>query len=202
MSRSGRLLLLVVGILFLFTCTLAWKGPPLAWEIQLSAWIHGLQGTGVDWMLRAVSRIGSETVPFVLIPLLAFVLWKAGLPGRAWVLLAGVGGASLTNLTLKHLIDRPRPGGMLFPAYDDLGSPGFPSGHVVLFVTCFGYLILPAWKHLSGSLRIVVTGGLAFLILSIGISRVWLGAHWPLDCAGGYLLGTLMVAGMRRLYSG
>ena len=94
----------------------------------------------------------------MLIPLLAFVLWKAGLPGRAWVLLAGAGGVSLTNLTLKHLIDRPRPGGKLFPAYIDLDSPGFPSGHVVLFVTCFGYLILLAWKHLSGSLRTVVTG--------------------------------------------
>ena len=198
MSRSGRLLLPAVGILFLFTCTLAWEGPPLAWEIQLSAWIHSVQGTGVNWTLRAVSRIGSEAVPFLLIPLLAFVLWKAGLAGRAWILLAGAAVASLTNLTLKHLIDRPRPGGILFPAYKDLGSPGFPSGHVVLFVTCFGYLILLARKHLSGSLRTIVTGGLAFLILSVGISRVWLGVHWPLDCVGGYLLGTLVLTVMWR----
>ena len=201
MSRPSRLLLPLAGILLLLTCVLAWQGLPFTWEIQLSSWIHRVQGPGVGWILRAVSWIGSQAVPFMLIPLLAFVLWKAGLPGRAWVLLAGAGAGSLTNLTLKHLIDRPRPGGKLFPAYIDLDSPGFPSGHVVLFVTCFGYLILLAWKHLSGSLRTVVTGGLAFLILAVGISRVWLGVHWPLDCVGGYLFGTLIVGAMLKVKS-
>ena len=46
MSRSGRLLLPAVGILFLLTCTLAWRGTPWAWEIQLSAWIHSVGAWG------------------------------------------------------------------------------------------------------------------------------------------------------------
>ena len=198
MSRSGRLLLTGAGIPFLFTCLLAWRGSPFVWEIQLAGWIYRVQEPVLGWILRAVSWIGSGYMSFLMVPILALLLWKAGLVLQCWVLLAGVGGASLTNLVVKHLIDRPRPGGMLFPAYTDPGSPGFPSGHVVLFVTCFGYLLLLAWRHLSGSLRTVVTGGLGFLILSIGISRVWLGVHWPLDCIGGYLLGALMVGAMRR----
>ena len=107
LSRPGRLFLPLAGILLLLTCVLAWQGPPFTWEIQLSSWIHRVQGPGVGWILRAVSWIGSGAVPFMLIPLLAFVLWKAGLPERAWVLLAGAGGASLTNL-MRSLLEAPR----------------------------------------------------------------------------------------------
>ena len=60
------------------------------------------------------------------------------------------------------------------------------------------YLLLLSWRHLSGFRRTVTTGGLGFLILAVGISRVWLGVHWPLDCIGGYLLGGLMVGAMQR----
>ena len=197
MSRSGRLLLTVAGILFLFTCLLAWRGTPFLWEMQLAGWIYQVHEPSVEWILRAVSWIGSGAVPFLMVPILALFLWKAGLVLQGWILLAGAGGASLANLVLKHLIDRPRPGGMLSPAFTDSGGPGFPSGHVVLFVACFGYLLLLAWRHLSGSLRAVVTAGLGFLILAVGISRVWLGMHWPLDCIGGYLLGALIVGAMR-----
>ena len=62
----------------------------------------------------------------------------------------------------------------------------------------FLFTCLLAWRHQSGSLRTVVAGGLGFLILAVGVSRVWLGVHWPLDCIGGYLLGALMVSAMGR----
>ena len=72
----------------------------------------------------------------------------------------------------------------MFPAYIDLDSP-LSIGPRRLFVTCFGYLILLAWKHLSGSLPYRRDGRPGFFDPGRRDLRVWLGVHWPLDCVGG-----------------
>ncbi len=104
--------------------------------------------------------------------------------GRRWleaVLLVSTISSFEVSSVLKRIVARARP---TLEAQDS-----FPSGHVVVFVVFFGTLGYLAWAHLSGYLRWIVVAACALLIVLVGPSRVYLGAHWPSDVAGGYLIG-------------
>lgn len=96
-----------------------------------------------------------------------------------------------SNLLLKRLINRSRPDAEFLVEVETLS---YPSGHAMMAMAFYGFLIYlfyqfkihKAWKIFSISLFVL-------LILSIGISRIYLGVHYPSDIAGGYLAGLIWV---------
>ena len=97
----------------------------------------------------------------------------------------------LLSYGLKAVIARPRPEEFLIEGYILPNDFSFPSGHVVFYVVFFGLIAVYA-KYLPGltiiGRRILLTTSVALISL-IGISRIYLGVHWPLDVISGYLLG-------------
>jgi undecaprenyl-diphosphatase len=99
-------------------------------------------------------------------------------------------GALLDELA-KALVARPRPSAALVSVTTrHLFDPSFPSGHVVFYCSYFGFLFGLAYL---GRNRAPRSSRLAMIlpvipIVLVGISRVYLGAHWPSDVLGGYLL--------------
>jgi undecaprenyl-diphosphatase len=95
---------------------------------------------------------------------------------------------------LKVIIARPRPPYYLpnpsdtFPLIDQYG---YPSGHVLFFVVFFGFIAYLAWMYQTGSVRKIIIAACGALLLLIGPSRVYLGAHWASDVLGSYMIGTL-----------
>jgi len=88
---------------------------------------------------------------------------------------------------LKHAAERPRP-----PAKDalmDAGGFSFPSGHAAASMALYALLAYMAARHLRGAARVtvLVTGGT--LVAFIGLSRIYLGAHYPTDVMAGWLVG-------------
>lgn len=152
--------------------------------------LQDFRNTGLDTAARISTTIGHTLVIVVSIPALSLVLWSRRRRADAlvvWTLLVPEG----LNIGLKALIDRPRPDLILthMPV-----SGSFPSGHSLhafllmsLLICITGELIKPM------RLRLALQGFLAFLILAVGTSRVYLGAHWPSDVIGGYLIGGLCV---------
>ena len=92
------------------------------------------------------------------------------------------------NSILKELINRPRPD----TAYAHMFQSGsFPSSHA-FGVTVIGVLLsYLALKYFSAQQGRVTTAALLVLALGVGISRLYLGAHYPTDVLAGWLLGGL-----------
>lgn len=94
----------------------------------------------------------------------------------------------------KNIVNRPRPGSAQVTIQEVLKDKSFPSLHVLLFTVFFGYMLyLSIYKIKTAWLKSVVATVSIFLILTIGISRIYLGAHWASDTLGGYLMGAVLI---------
>ena len=99
--------------------------------------------------------------------------------------------SALSNMALKEAIGRARP---TIEHLVVIKSLSYPSGHAMSAMAFYGFLIYLVFRikmHLF--LRIFLTLLFSFLILSIGISRVYLGVHFPSDVLGGFIAGLLWV---------
>jgi undecaprenyl-diphosphatase len=96
------------------------------------------------------------------------------------------------TFSLKRLIDRPRPAGdfdiLQFPT-----DPSFPSGHTMTALAFFGLWFIIAGDVLPKAARLPVRIACAAAVLLTGISRVYVGAHWPTDVLGALVWGTMFL---------
>lgn len=113
-----------------------------------------------------------------------------------------VGGSFLTGVVGKYLWHRPRP--LEMAVYLEK-SWSFPSGHAILAVSLYGFLIYFFWKYFKswGIKAGVLFFGLLIIIL-IGFSRLYLGVHYLSDVLAGYMIGLfwLMVSIILLNYQG
>lgn len=115
--------------------------------------------------------------------------WRDGM-----YLLGITAGQGTVNHAIKSVVARPRPGMDLVEVFLPNDGNSFPSGHVMLYTVFFGFLFFLAWSRLPRSpwrtLALVLTGG---LVLLVGPSRIFLGAHWLSDVVAAHLLGLLIL---------
>jgi len=98
-------------------------------------------------------------------------------------------------LALKGLFGRPRPSGeTLTAAY----GYSFPSGHAMMSVALYGFLILLLCAKRHKHRKLWVTA-LLLLIFLIGISRVYLNVHYATDVLGGWFFGLVWLTTVSRL---
>jgi undecaprenyl-diphosphatase len=108
--------------------------------------------------------------------------------------IAFIGVATLLNAALKQFIHRPRPD-TLYVSRMRFKTQSFPSGHAFGTVTTYGFIAYLSAAHLSQPLTIIIQLLLCLLIFLVGVSRVYLGAHYPTDVIGGWILGLICLFG-------
>ena len=164
--------------------------------------LRGLRANWLDDAAMTVSGMGHAGGGLVpAIPWVPVAVMAVTLGARRWTdtaLLAVSILASPINLGLKELAARPRPD-QGWALVEESGY-GFPSGHAVVVAVFFGCLIilLERWPILDGRLvlRRTVQGVILLLILAVGVSRVYLGVHWPSDVIAGFWFGLLYLLTM------
>lgn len=159
--------------------------------------IHDLQSLATPritaWMV-AVSALAGDEAALTIGLVVALALYRRPGPGAAGLyVLACLSGWGL-NTMLKELAGRARPDTLVTHAVPAAWY-SFPSGHAMLSVLLFGFgAVLLA----SGHRRPAVQAGVVLLgaavTLAVGISRIYLGAHWPSDVVGGFAAGAAWAA--------
>jgi len=148
---------------------------------------------GPRWLeeaMRDVTALGGFTVLTLLTIVAVVTLMRAGRLRQAFGMATVALGAELTSDLLKLAYARPRPD--LVPHGSYVYSNSFPSGHSTMSVAVYFTLatLLAAGASRPSSRRMIYTVA-GFLVLLIGVSRVYLGVHWPTDVAAGWALGSV-----------
>lgn len=148
---------------------------------------------GPKWLesaVRDVTALGSTVVLSFLVLSVAVFLWLTGQARTALFVLAGtISGTTLSSL-LKLAFARPRP--ELVPHQVEVYTASFPSGHALMSAVVYLTLgVLVARTQTDTTVRAFIMGLAVFLALAVGLSRVYLGVHWPSDVLAGWCLGGL-----------
>ena len=174
--------------------------PYFHWDERAADLLQSAPGL-FDFM-RLVSVPGDRWTPHALTcaTVLAFLLLRCFSEASALALSAGGGG--ILSRSFKLLIGRPRPSREFVEVFREIDSNSFPSGHVTFYVCYFGFLFFVAYAILPrGSMRrriaLTVT---ALPVALVGLSRVYLGEHWPSDTLGAYLMSGVWLAFCLELY--
>lgn len=142
-------------------------------------------------MMHAVSELGWRWISVGTRASLSTLMWAAGFRMESAFTLSTWSG-DLMTIAIKTRVLRPRPTKDLVRVMGELGEASFPSGHVVHYVTFYGFLFYLVFIHLKQRwFRTALLTLLAGIILLVGPSRIYMGHHWPSDVGGAYLVGTL-----------
>ena len=185
-ERWRRLLLLFAGLLLPFwgfgaLAEELHEGEVFAFDAPLLLFARELASHGFDRFFVAISALGYEwgvvPVDLVLIAWLGLKRWKreglfAGL---------ALGGSALLNLATKQWFARERPS--LWASIAPETTYSFPSGHAMGSMTLASVAVMLAW-HTRWRVPVSLAG-MAFVVL-VGMSRVYLGVHYPSDILAGW----------------
>lgn len=153
-------------------------------------WLQERATPLLDGIAGNVTALGDTLVVVVLAIVAGSLLWLLGRTGYAALLFVSVGGASIISPVLKSVFDRPRPRLVDVGAAYAEASPAYPSGHATLSMVTF--MVIAFIVHRLSETR---TTGVVALCLAgvavvlIGLSRLYLGVHYPSDVLAGYIAG-------------
>jgi membrane-associated phospholipid phosphatase len=160
---------------------------------RLALWFHQHATPAITYAAKAITFFGSVAwLTTLSICLVVYFISRDDRLNAFLVTLTMLGGG-LLNIFLKHYFHRQRP--VLENPLVTLSSYGFPSGHTMGATLLYGLLALLAWSNLKSlRARLVAALGACLLILLIGFTRIYLGAHFLSDVLGAFTAGILWLA--------
>ncbi|MHB1243591.1 MAG: phosphatase PAP2 family protein [Gaiellaceae bacterium] len=165
---------------------------PLArWDVSSAGWLVEHRSTvGLD-VFRAITNLGSPAVSLVIATIVCVALFRRRQIADAALLPVVLGGGELLNLVLKLSFHRARPElGVV-----QLDTYSYPSGHAMIATATYGAFAFLLWgRTRSGRTRILISAGVATIVLLICFSRLYLGVHYLSDVLGAVAAGATWLA--------
>jgi undecaprenyl-diphosphatase len=146
---------------------------------------------GPPWMatiMRDFTALGGVALLTTMTAIVVGFLFLTRKRHAAWmVVLSVIGGILISNL-LKWLFSRPRPN--LVPHGTEVFTQSFPSGHAMLSAVVYLTLgALLARTQADPRVKVYLLCSAGLLAFIVGISRIYLGVHWPTDVLAGWAVG-------------
>jgi membrane-associated phospholipid phosphatase len=201
--RSQLFTALAVVALLIFGCltVLVSDGLTSGTDLAVTRAIQSLTFPGVGPLMIGVSWIGFLPQSTIVVVVVTALFWLAGYRLEAMFAVAAAASFILTD-TIKQVMGRPRPSSDLVHVFASISGQSFPSGHVLFYVTFFGFLTYVAYALLKrGPLRTMLLWILGLLIVLVGPSRIWMGQHWASDALASYTLGFAYLVMLTEIYS-
>lgn len=179
-----RKVILVIGLLVLFVIltVLVMLGLTRGFDEAVYSIVRSLECGFFDKYFIYVTKLGNESTIIILVAILLLLLRNRD---RMLVFLSAIVSVA-SNQLIKHILMRDRPDVLKLI---EQGGYSYPSGHSMIAVAVYGLLLYFVWKKIRNK---YLKYGLSFLfvllILSIGISRIYVGVHYASDVLGGFLL--------------
>lgn len=144
------------------------------------------------WLTEAAEWLAHMGSPPVIVAMAAMaavvgLIWRK-VRGAAWTLPIAVVGSGVIIQGVKMFVQRPRPS-FFTPLLHEAGF-SFPSGHSLIAMVVYGllgYFVLHLFKNRAARLLVrIVT---VLIVIAIGVSRVYVGVHYPTDVLAGWTAG-------------
>jgi undecaprenyl-diphosphatase len=139
---------------------------------------------------RGITELGAWPVAYgVVIALGALTVWRTGRWALPLCSVALLGAGQGIRLAVSDAVARPRPPRALWLIYP--GGNSFPSGHTTIATIAYGLAALLLLRLLTATRLVTVLVSVVAVLLAaaVGVSRVYLGVHWPSDVTAGWTLG-------------
>ena len=192
--KKVNCLIAVILMIFFIIVTALVVTNNISWfDDSIYNFIIGFRSNPLDLVLKTITRLGDTIVIMIIVIVTLMFLNK-----RNRILTVTF------NQAIKHILRRPRPEHLRLIKQ---GGFSYPSGHSMIAICVYGIMIYLINKNIKNKkIKIMLSILLTILILTIGISRIYVGVHYPSDVLGGFLLsGTILILNLTftdKLYGG
>ncbi|MDF1739125.1 MAG: phosphatase PAP2 family protein [Verrucomicrobiales bacterium] len=143
---------------------------------------------------RDLTALGGVTILTLLIVAVSSYLVLTRRLRTAILVVVATGSGIVVSSLLKIGFDRPRPD--LVAHHSHVATSSFPSGHSMMAAICYLTLAaLLASVEKSRRVKLFLLSTAVFLTMLVGLSRVYMGVHWPTDVVAGWLMGAIWAIG-------
>lgn len=158
----------------------------LAFDTNIRQWVYSLRTDSLTSVLKVITYMGnwqSITAFCLLLLVMPKTRMRYGIPVSAGAIFI-----TLLNKGVKLIFKRPRPDVSLHLI--EQGGYSFTSGHSITSMVVFGFLIFLVRKYVEDRRTAdLLTVLLCIPLIFIGLSRIYMGVHFPTDVLGGWCLG-------------
>ena len=184
--KKKYLLELILTAVFILITVLVLTNKMVAFDDYIYNNLFALRNNFFDFFFKLITKAGNVTFVICLVITLLLLLDKKNrnLLGINTIV------TLLSNQILKNIFRRKRPAHLRLIKQ---GGFSYPSGHAMISIAIYGFLIYYASKKIKNKTKKIITISLLmFLIIGIGLSRIYVGVHYPSDILSGYILSTLI----------
>ena len=179
----GSLIILVIWIILVLTNNIYW----------FDDWIYNffffLKSEGLTSVMKIITAFSNVKIMIGLSIISLFsLIWKRK---ESLYMVGTLGCSTIINLILKNIFRRDRP---LHYRFIEESGFSFPSGHAMGSTAFYGSIIVMIKNSkIDKKLKYIINSLLGLLIFLIGISRIYLGVHYPSDIVGGWIVGFILL---------
>ena len=185
---AGLIAGFTAGAVFLLIAGIVTRGITQTTDERVLQWFARHRTPALDEIMLEITSLGNGSFLILLVGIASVFLWLTKHRWSVYLLLVGVLGGQLLSRALKQIFDRDRPS--VIEWVDQVSSPSFPSGHAMgsfIAYSAVAYVVgrlepAPALRRFTWALA-------AVLILAVGVSRMYLGVHYPSDVLAGFIGG-------------